>query len=45
MKEEVILVDSNDKEIGVFGEVSPTVLRNWHIKMPTVALEIEIKEL
>ena len=35
----------NDKEIGIFGEVSPYVLKNWHIKMPLVALEMDVEEL
>jgi phenylalanyl-tRNA synthetase beta chain len=35
-----ILVDN--KEVGVLGEVSPSILKNWHLKMPAVALEIEI---
>lgn len=35
----------NKKEIGIFGEISPNVLKNWHIKMPTVALEMEIDEI
>ena len=36
-----ILVD--EQEIGVLGEISPTILKNWNLKMPAVALEIEIK--
>ena len=33
------------REIGILGEISPNVLKNWHIKMPTVALEMEIEEI
>ncbi len=35
----------NKKDIGVLGEVSPQVLKNWKIKMPVSALEIEIEGL
>ena len=35
----------NGKEIGVLGELSPYVLKNWHLKMPAVVLEIEIGEI
>lgn len=31
------------KEIGILGEISPNVLKNWHLKMPVVALEMEIE--
>lgn len=34
-----IIVD--DKDIGFIGEIAPRVLKNWKIKMPMVALEIE----
>lgn len=34
-----------DKEIGVLGEVAPSIIKSWHLKMPAVALEIEIGEL
>jgi phenylalanyl-tRNA synthetase beta chain len=30
------------KDIGFIGEVAPRVLKNWKIKMPSVALEIEL---
>jgi len=33
------------KVIGHIGEVSPRVLKNWKIKMPTVALEISLEDL
>jgi len=35
-----IIVDG--KDIGFIGEIAPRVLKNWKIKMPTVALEIEL---
>jgi len=38
-----IMVDSI--EVGVIGEVSPTVLKNWGIGMPVVALEMNIEKL
>jgi phenylalanyl-tRNA synthetase beta chain len=34
----------NGKELGVLGEVSPYVIKNWRLKMPAVALEMEIEE-
>jgi len=30
------------KEVGLIGEVAPRVLKNWKIKMPTVAMEIDL---
>ncbi|HLD87664.1 MAG TPA: phenylalanine--tRNA ligase subunit beta [Candidatus Nanoarchaeia archaeon] len=38
-----ILIGS--KEIGIIGEVSPRVLRNWGLSMPAVALEIHLDTL
>ena len=35
-----IIVDG--KEIGLIGEVAPRVLKNWKIKIPSVALEIDL---
>jgi phenylalanyl-tRNA synthetase beta chain len=35
----------NGKSIGYIGEVNPRVLKNWKIKMPSVALEIELEGL
>ena len=35
----------SEKEVGFLGEISPTVLKNWNLKMPSVALEIEIEGL
>ncbi len=35
----------NNKEIGILGEISPSVIKNWNLKMPTVALEIDIENL
>lgn len=33
----------DNKEIGFLGEISPSVIDNWNLKMPTTALEIEIE--
>jgi len=30
------------KEVGFIGEIAPRVLKNWKIKMPTVAIEIDL---
>lgn len=30
------------KEVGFIGEIAPRVLKNWKIKMPTVAVEIDL---
>jgi len=35
----------NSKEIGEIGEVSPLLLKSFNLKMPAVALEMEIKEI
>ncbi len=35
-----VVVDG--KEVGFIGEVAPRVLKNWKIKMPLVALEINL---
>jgi phenylalanyl-tRNA synthetase beta chain len=35
----------NKKEIGIFGEINPTILKNWHIKMPLAILEINLEEI
>lgn len=32
----------NKKEIGFIGEITPRILKNWKIKMPIVALEINL---
>jgi phenylalanyl-tRNA synthetase beta chain len=40
-----IILENNSKEIGIIGEVSPIVLRNNKIKMPTVILEMDIEQL
>ena len=34
-----------DKVVGIFGEVHPTVLENWAITVPCVAGELDIEEL
>ncbi len=36
---------SNKKEIGFFGEISPSVLEKWEIEMPVAACEIELESL
>lgn len=35
-----VIVDG--KSVGVIGEVAPRVLKNWKLKMPVVAMEIEL---
>lgn len=35
----------NGKTIGVIGEISPRVLKNWNINMPVVAFELNIESL
>lgn len=35
----------NKKEIGAMGEINPTILKNWHIKMPLTILEINLEEI
>jgi len=35
----------NDKNYGIIGEVNPAVLNSWNIKMPAVAVELDITEL
>ncbi|MCM1321001.1 MAG: phenylalanine--tRNA ligase subunit beta [Bacteroides sp.] len=35
----------NGKNIGIFGEIHPTVLENWQITVPCVAGEIDLEEL
>ncbi len=41
----IIVKDSEEKEIGILGEIPPSVIKNWHLKMPVVALEIEIENI
>ena len=31
------------KEIGILGEISPQLIKNWGLKMPAVALEMEVE--
>ncbi len=38
-----IIIDN--KEIGILGEISPSTIENWNLKMPVTALEIEIESL
>lgn len=35
----------NGKEIGILGEIHPSILKNWHLKMPLACLEIDLDEL
>ena len=35
----------NNKPIGILGEISPTIIRNNKIKMPTACLEINVENL
>lgn len=36
---------ADNKMLGFLGEISPSIIKNRHLKMPAVALEIEIGEL
>ncbi len=33
------------KEIGILGEISPSIIKNWHLKMLVSSLEIDIEDL
>lgn len=35
----------NGKQVGIFGEIHPSVLENWSINVPCVAGEIDLEEL
>jgi len=35
----------NDKAIGILGEISPNILKAFNLKMPSVALEVNLEEL
>ena len=35
----------NEKNVGIIGEVHPSVLKQWHLKMPLALLEIDLKNL
>lgn len=35
----------DNKEIGIFGEIHPRILKNWKIKMPVAILEINLEEI
>jgi phenylalanyl-tRNA synthetase beta chain len=35
----------NNKKIGYIGEISPYILKNWHLKMPTVAFILDFDNL
>ena len=32
----------NERRIGFIGEIAPRVIKNWKIKMPIVAMEIDL---
>ncbi len=33
------------KQIGIIGEIHPSVLRSWHLKMPLACLEIDLEKI
>ena len=33
------------KEIGILGEISPQIIKNWGLKMAVTALEMQTEEL
>lgn len=35
----------NKKDIGIIGEVHPSYLKSWHLKMPLVYLELDLSEV
>lgn len=35
----------NDKEVGIIGEVAPRCIKNWKLKVPVVALELDLRFL
>lgn len=35
----------NNKKIGYMGEINPSILKNWHIKMPIASFEISLDEI
>ena len=40
-----VKIKFNNNEIGILGEVSPQIIKNWRIKMPVASLEINVDEL
>ncbi len=40
-----VKISKSGKEIGVIGEIHPTILKRWHIKMPLVLFEIDLEEI
>ena len=40
-----VKIKLNNKEIGILGEISPQIIKNWRIKMPVASLEINVDEL
>jgi phenylalanyl-tRNA synthetase beta chain len=41
----VASIHVNNKNLGFIGEISPNVLKNYHLKMPLVLLEIDVDDL
>jgi len=39
-----IFINEN-KKIGIIGEIHPSVLKSWHLKMPVALLEIDLREI
>lgn len=39
------LIIQEDKEIGYIGEVHPTTLKNWNLKMPLAIIELNLDEV
>jgi len=35
----------NKKDIGVIGEIHPSLLKSWHLKMPLVCLELDLEDI
>ena len=40
-----VIRKGKEKQVGILGEISPFVIKNWNLKMSAVALELEIGEL
>ena len=39
------LISIKGKELGIIGEIFPSVLNNWQLENPAVALELDLQEL
>jgi phenylalanyl-tRNA synthetase beta chain len=35
----------NEKDIGILGEIHPSILKSWHLKMPLNYLEVDLTEV